>query len=299
MRKIYLTVMLAALASYIYFIVQLGKVIIHSCITEIISAQQGARAINTLITSPKFYLYIVAITLLLFLAIKIFGALTKATFTLIKTNIFIKGLEIKKNEGNLVIIRSKKKLAFTAGFLNPKIYVSDTLIKNLSESQYEEVIRHELTHVRNRDPLMKLIVGTINSGIPTLFLRNILSNAFLNIIESFNQNTINFAVNTDSVKNENFAISWYTNVNESKTRKLFIISVFSLLLLSGIFLTFGSKVYAHKNLASICSDKTTCELLQSNSNISGIPTRCVEILYSPVTRTIDPNTSVVNLTSAM
>lgn len=49
-------------------------------------------------------------------------------------------------------------LAFTAGFLHPKIYISVPLARGLNPSELKAVLHHELHHQQKRDPLKSLLL---------------------------------------------------------------------------------------------------------------------------------------------
>ncbi len=52
-------------------------------------------------------------------------------------------------------------LAFSAGLLRPRIYVSSALLRRFSAAELEATILHELAHVRRRDPLRCWLVELV------------------------------------------------------------------------------------------------------------------------------------------
>ena len=56
-------------------------------------------------------------------------------------------------------------LAFCAGYLAPRIYVSDGLIERLSDSELRAVVAHEAWHARRRDPLRRLVLRALADGL--------------------------------------------------------------------------------------------------------------------------------------
>lgn len=52
-------------------------------------------------------------------------------------------------------------VAFTAGLLRPRIYLSTALLRRLSPSELEATLLHELAHVKRRDPLRCWLVELI------------------------------------------------------------------------------------------------------------------------------------------
>ncbi|MBI2765949.1 MAG: M48 family metalloprotease [Chloroflexi bacterium] len=52
-------------------------------------------------------------------------------------------------------------VAFSAGLLRPRIYVSPALLRRMSSSEMEATLLHEIAHVRRRDPLRCWLVELI------------------------------------------------------------------------------------------------------------------------------------------
>jgi beta-lactamase regulating signal transducer with metallopeptidase domain len=57
-------------------------------------------------------------------------------------------------------------LAFTAGFLSPKVYASKALICKVSPKELSLVLAHELHHVKKKDPLKVLILSSLAFAFP-------------------------------------------------------------------------------------------------------------------------------------
>lgn len=77
--------------------------------------------------------------------------------------------------GNRVTVvgGASEPVAFCAGFLRPRIYLSLTALEALSRAQLEAVIAHEAHHAQRRDPLRILHVRALAEGLfflPTLRL---------------------------------------------------------------------------------------------------------------------------------
>ena len=71
----------------------------------------------------------------------------------------------------LLVIPSRRAYAFCAGFLRPRVVVSDGLCALLSEQELLSVIEHERHHARRRDPLRRALVKALCDGfwfIPAL-----------------------------------------------------------------------------------------------------------------------------------
>lgn len=57
-------------------------------------------------------------------------------------------------------------MAFTAGFLNPKVYASQTLMRTASPEELRLVLAHELHHVTRKDPLRVWILSFLALSFP-------------------------------------------------------------------------------------------------------------------------------------
>jgi hypothetical protein len=57
------------------------------------------------------------------------------------------------------VIGGKEPQAFCAGYIRPRIYLSEGALERLSEPEREAVVAHELHHLRRREPL-RLLIGT-------------------------------------------------------------------------------------------------------------------------------------------
>jgi len=57
----------------------------------------------------------------------------------------------------VLVIPSRRPLAFCAGLLRPRIVISDGLLDLLSERELQSVIAHERHHARRRDPLRRAL----------------------------------------------------------------------------------------------------------------------------------------------
>ncbi|MBE2315701.1 M56 family metallopeptidase [Solirubrobacter sp. CPCC 204708] len=64
----------------------------------------------------------------------------------------------------VLLVRSRRPLAFTLGALRPRIVVSDALIDLLDDRELASVLAHERHHARRRDPLRRACVRAIGDG---------------------------------------------------------------------------------------------------------------------------------------
>jgi Zn-dependent protease with chaperone function len=58
------------------------------------------------------------------------------------------------------IVETNRPQAFCAGLLNPRVYVSHSVVEMLSEPELAAIVAHEQHHMRCRDPL-RLVVGRV------------------------------------------------------------------------------------------------------------------------------------------
>ena len=71
-------------------------------------------------------------------------------------------------EQSVTVVGGDEPLAFCAGFLRPKVYVSGTAIDLLDEEELRAVIAHERHHAARRDPLRLLLAGALASAFAML-----------------------------------------------------------------------------------------------------------------------------------
>ncbi len=65
-------------------------------------------------------------------------------------------------------------IAFTIGFLSPKIYISTGLQKQVSEQELAIILKHEAAHVVARDPLFKVVFSVFAGFFPSNIKRQLL-----------------------------------------------------------------------------------------------------------------------------
>jgi beta-lactamase regulating signal transducer with metallopeptidase domain len=75
------------------------------------------------------------------------------------------------------IVKSSKPFAFCLGIIHSKIYISSALLKLLTKTELEIVLRHEKYHVENKDSLIMIIASFVTTLLPFLpilsdFVRN-------------------------------------------------------------------------------------------------------------------------------
>ena len=81
---------------------------------------------------------------------------------LYRTRKFVSKFDVIKTIGNFVIVRSKDLVAFTAGYLSPKIYLSEKLFEKLNEHELNAVLLHEKSHAKTLDNLRNLVLRSLS-----------------------------------------------------------------------------------------------------------------------------------------
>jgi len=63
---------------------------------------------------------------------------------------------------NVTVLEDRLPLAFTGGFLKPRVFISRKLVDILTEKELRAVILHEVHHQKSKDPLKGLAVSFIS-----------------------------------------------------------------------------------------------------------------------------------------
>jgi bla regulator protein blaR1 len=63
------------------------------------------------------------------------------------------------------VIGGKEPQAFCAGYLRPRVYLSEGALEQLSDAELEAVVAHEGHHLRRRDPLRLLIATALADSL--------------------------------------------------------------------------------------------------------------------------------------
>jgi len=67
------------------------------------------------------------------------------------------------NSDNIFLLDTDSPLAFVGGFLKPQVYLTTGMKKSLRPEELEIVLLHEREHLRNKDPLKKLLFKWLSS----------------------------------------------------------------------------------------------------------------------------------------
>lgn len=276
---ILIVVTIMYIATLFAFLIEL----VESCITEIFLNRTSADVIRIIIDEPRFYAYIAGILLILYLMTRALITLFIFCLSIIKTRLFIKKLFIKKEMAGFTLFKSINKNAFTAGFIFPKTYISDSLVENVSKKTLNQIISHEKNHAKNRDPLKLLIFTTLLQILPPFLFKKEIINDFIRDAENSAQINSEYLFQIDKISKK-LAISNYGGNLEEElfNNNGFYKSWFSLVmcLFSFIFL-FAISGFTQSNPLSACSNPSTCLSIGNAESLNNMPSQCIETLYSP------------------
>jgi Zn-dependent protease with chaperone function len=73
--------------------------------------------------------------------------------------------EFNRKQVDITVIESMEPVAFTMGFLKPKIVLSSTLISILDKAELEAVVYHETAHQKYYDPLKVFVLQIISEAM--------------------------------------------------------------------------------------------------------------------------------------
>jgi hypothetical protein len=66
---------------------------------------------------------------------------------------------------SVVVFEHRSALAFCAGLLRPRVYLSTATLRTLTSDELEAVVAHERHHARQRDPLRVFVAGVLSDGL--------------------------------------------------------------------------------------------------------------------------------------
>lgn len=133
----------------------------------LLDALKNKTNISHLIQSPDTIITWIGFIISIIFLIKII----KAVFTSYKsykdTKLFINSIQVIKQQGDkFFIVDYIEHLAFTTGFLKPKVFLSNNLENYLNNLEMESIRLHELNHVKSLDPLKGFILQFIRNILP-------------------------------------------------------------------------------------------------------------------------------------
>ncbi len=174
-----------------------------------------------LIISSTFYINVLSGIILFILLLRFFKSLDYSFNKIFLTKKFLNNLKSKRqNQYNLIKI--KEVIAFTSGFLNPQIYISEKLIKTVNPKELEAIIFHEQKHQFNFDPLKDFIVDLINHFLPSFPKKVWIFKNYSALVEI---NCDNYA--QTQLKSKTPLVSALLKIEEPDTRNNFYLNNFS------------------------------------------------------------------------
>lgn len=152
----------------------------------------GALACNLRCLGIRPFLQVLGETgkglLLIFMSLSFLYALSRTALRILRTLSFVDRAErnsvlcshVSRSPilENVMVFEDRLPLAFTAGFLKPRIFLSTKLVDILDENELRAVVLHESHHQRSRDPLKGLAASFISDFLFFLPASNFLKKAF-------------------------------------------------------------------------------------------------------------------------
>ncbi|HRN71128.1 MAG TPA: M48 family metalloprotease [Candidatus Woesebacteria bacterium] len=166
-KNIYTIFSLLFLLGYVTILVLLTERVLESCFTNFLRLYYSQVNLTGLVTDSHPVINLVGLIITAYLWFRLVKALITVTLRFINYRYFINSL-VAINKGNVLIIKNKSNLLFTAGIKNPQIWISENLLKLLDQAQYEAVISHERSHVLNKDPLWKTLNEFLKEAFPPI-----------------------------------------------------------------------------------------------------------------------------------
>lgn len=211
-----------------------------------------------------------------------------------------------KLDGKVELINHLKPLAFCLGIWKPKIYLSTTLINLMTDRELTAILLHEKYHLRQRHPLTSVLTSLVQTLLPLLPLVKDLVNHFhLEKELAADTAAVRFMGNSKSLLSAlkklleqptpkplfafsyiNFPQTLELRINQLLTRQnppvtfsgfRLILSLTSLLLLTGVFLTPIQAVELHtkdQDAILLCTGQSKCTppCIQSDTKTLQTPT---------------------------
>ncbi len=193
-----------------------------------------------------------------------------------KTNKYVKSFKVLKgyNLGrDIKIVKSNTFEAFTAGYINSKIYLSEVVVKKLSINELKAVVLHEQSHIKRFDNIKNLLLRSFRA---TFFFLPIIRD-IEKIILQLNENTADKKVAfnmengkmhvlssllkfSENIKTENVNVSSFANRNSVllyEKENYYSVKVLNLLL-SVLFILSSMLIIVRQNTFAQTLVETQC-----------------------------------------
>lgn len=126
--------------------------------------------------------------LLVFMSLSFLYAVSRTALRILRTFAFIDRAErsaVSSGDAasvfspeNVTVFEDRLPLAFTGGFLKPRIFLSTRLVEILDEKELRAVVLHESHHRKSKDPLKGLVVSFISDFLFFLPVTRFLKKTF-------------------------------------------------------------------------------------------------------------------------
>ncbi|PWT75119.1 MAG: hypothetical protein C5B60_05785 [Chloroflexi bacterium] len=84
-------------------------------------------------------------------------------------------LQALQLEQRTLFIACELPVALCYGLLHPRLLLSSAALRGLSPAELEAVLRHELVHLRRRDPLRRLLLRAMTDALPLPALQDVVN----------------------------------------------------------------------------------------------------------------------------
>lgn len=183
-RQLFFISLLILGFSYLGFLFFLTPKIISGFLMQIIFLIDALNAHSgSLFYQPKFYIQLVVGLIFSFLLFRFLKSARNSYHQIRQTNKFVQSLKLTRSQGQYNIIKSSSPEAFTVGFFHSQVYFSQKLIKISSPEELSSILYHELSHVKNFDPLKNLIIDFIKNVTPAFPLKSWLFGQYQTLVE--------------------------------------------------------------------------------------------------------------------
>lgn len=193
--------------------------------------------------------------------------------------------------GRIKIVSDKKPLAFCYGFFRPEIYLSTALIRLMNSEELEAIILHEKYHLLKKDNMLLITLNFIKQlflpfplfsdfleniirireikadhfGVNTMGKREPMTSAFKKLLNFNNDSSYLLHYSSAFTNHEHFenrihALFGKKDAHFSFKRKNILISLFSLIILTGFFFSPWQKTQAKNQDQKplVCLKNTDC-----------------------------------------